>query len=315
LNNRLLYGYATAFLSAALFGSISSVAKPILSSQIQIPPLILASTTYLIAGIFMFFITLGVEKNKKKDVVKKGDYAILLLIGLIGAGIAPFLYFEGLKRTTASDASVLGGGEMLFTVILALLFFKEKLTKVGYFGMSITLVGITLISLSFTSFSNIQNNYNFFNYSFNFGDILIIFSMLLWGLDNNISKIISKRISNTSKIVFIKSLTGGIILLLVSFLLGYKVNFDITQIPYLLILGIGAFGLSLFFFLESLRIIGTLKVIVIFSSSIIFGLIFSTIILQEKIAMIQIIASVFIIFGLYYVNKDELNYLKKINKK
>jgi drug/metabolite transporter (DMT)-like permease len=179
--------------------------------------------------------------------VKKGDYAILLLIGLIGAGIAPFLYFEGLKRTTASDASVLGGGEMLFTVILALLFFKEKLTKVGYFGMSITLVGITLISLSFTSFSNIQNNYNFFNYSFNFGDILIIFSMLLWGLDNNISKIISKRISNTSKIVFIKSLTGGIILLLVSFLLGYKVNFDITQIPYLLILGIGAFGLSLFF--------------------------------------------------------------------
>jgi drug/metabolite transporter (DMT)-like permease len=294
LNNRLLYGYATAFLSAALFGSISSVAKPILSSQIQIPPLILASTTYLIAGIFMFFITLGVEKNKKKDVVKKGDYAILLLIGLIGAGIAPFLYFEGLKRTTASDASVLGGGEMLFTVILALLFFKEKLTKVGYFGMSITLVGITLISLSFTSFSNIQNNYNFFNYSFNFGDILIIFSMLLWGLDNNISKIISKRISNTSKIVFIKSLTGGIILLLVSFLLGYKVNFDITQIPYLLILGIGAFGLSLFFFLESLRIIGTLKVIVI---------------------LIQIIASVFIIFGLYYVNKDELNYLKKINKK
>jgi drug/metabolite transporter (DMT)-like permease len=294
LNNRLLYGYATAFLSAALFGSISSVAKPILSSQIQIPPLILASTTYLIAGIFMFFITLGVEKNKKKDVVKKGDYAILLLIGLIGAGIAPFLYFEGLKRTTASDASVLGGGEMLFTVILALLFFKEKLTKVGYFGMSITLIGITLISLSFTSFSNIQNNYNFFNYSFNFGDILIIFSMLLWGLDNNISKIISKRISNTSKIVFIKSLTGGIILLLVSFLLGYKVNFDITQIPYLLILGIGAFGLSLFFFLESLRIIGTLKVIVI---------------------LIQIIASVFIIFGLYYVNKDELNYLKKINKK
>jgi drug/metabolite transporter (DMT)-like permease len=294
LNNRLLYGYATAFLSAALFGSISSVAKPILSSQIQIPPLILASTTYLIAGIFMFFITLGVEKNKKKDLVKKGDYAILLLIGLIGAGIAPFLYFEGLKRTTASDASVLGGGEILFTVILALLFFKEKLTKVGYFGMSITLVGITLISLSFTSFSNIQNNYNFFNYSFNFGDILIIFSMLLWGLDNNISKIISKRISNTSKIVFIKSLTGGIILLLVSFLLGYKVNFDITQIPYLLILGIGAFGLSLFFFLESLRIIGTLKVIVI---------------------LIQIIASVFIIFGLYYVNKDELNYLKKINKK
>jgi drug/metabolite transporter (DMT)-like permease len=304
-----VYGYLAAFISAALVGSIFPIAKPILASQIQ--PLTLSSMTYLIAGFFMFPITLIGKRNKKeKESLKKDDYAILLIIGLLGGGIAPFLFFEGLKRTTASDASVLEGGELLFTVIIALLFFKEKLTKIGYLGMTITIIGITLISLS----SNINSPNNWYNFNFNFGNILIIFSTLCWGLDNNISKIISKRITNTAKIVLVKSLIGGTLLLIISFYLGYKLNIEINQIPYLLILGIGGFGLSLFFFIESLRIIGTLKTIVIFSSSAIFGLILSFFILNEKIGIMQLVATTLVILGLYYVNKDEFNYLNKIKQ-
>ena len=304
-----MYGYLAAFISAALVGSIFPIAKPILASQIQ--PLTLSSMTYLIAGFFMLPITLIGKRNKKeKESLKKDDYAILLIIGLLGGSIAPFLFFEGLKRTTASDASVLEGGELLFTVIIALLFFKEKLTKIGYLGMTITIIGIILISLS----SDINSPNNWYNFNFNFGNILIIFSTLCWGLDNNISKIISKRITNTAKIVLVKSLIGGTLLLIISFYLGYKLNIEINQIPYLLILGIGGFGLSLFFFIESLRIIGTLKTIVIFSSSAIFGLILSFFILNEKIGIMQLVATTLVILGLYYVNKDEFNYLKKIKQ-
>jgi drug/metabolite transporter (DMT)-like permease len=300
-----VYGYVAAFISASLVGSIFPIAKPILASQIQ--PLTLSSMTYLIAGFFMLPITLIGKRNKKeKESLKKDDYAILLVIGLLGGGIAPFLFFEGLKRTTASDASVLEGGELLFTVIIALLFFKERLTKIGYLGIIITIIGITLISLS----SNINGQDNWYNFDLNFGNILIIFSTLCWGLDNNISKIISKRITNTAKIVLVKSLIGGTFLLIISFYLGYKLNIEINQIPYLLILGIGGFGLSLFFFIESLRIIGTLKTIVIFSSSAIFGLILSFFILNEKIGIMQLVATTLVVLGLYYVNKDELNYLK-----
>lgn len=176
--------------------------------------------------------------------------------------------------------------------------------------MTITIIGITLISLS----SNINSPNNWYNFNFNFGNILIIFSTLCWGLDNNISKIISKRITNTAKIVLVKSLIGGTLLLIISFYLGYKLNIEINQIPYLLILGIGGFGLSLFFFIESLRIIGTLKTIVIFSSSAIFGLILSFFILNEKIGIMQLVATTLVILGLYYVNKDEFNYLNKIKQ-
>lgn len=247
------------------------------------------------------------KKNKEKTHLKRKDYSILLTIGIVGGGIAPFLFFEGLKKTTASNASVLEGGELLFTTIIALLLFKEKLTKLGYFGMVIAIIGITLVSLY-----NTNNHNNFYNFNLNIGEILIIFSTICWGFDNNLSKIISNRISNTSKIVFIKSLIGGILLFIADLFLGYKFNIHLNQIPNYLILGIGGFGLSLFFFIESLRIIGTLKTIVIFSSSSVFGLIFSFFILNEKISIMQMVSTSLIIVGIYYVNKDELDDLKKI---
>ena len=96
----------------------------------------------------MMFVTFGTERNREKDALEKGDYALLFIIGLLGACIARFLFFEGLNRTTASNASVLCGGELLFLLIFTLLFFKEKLTKVGHIGMSVTVIGITMTSSS-----------------------------------------------------------------------------------------------------------------------------------------------------------------------
>jgi drug/metabolite transporter (DMT)-like permease len=281
------------------------VAKPILSNHTE--PLVVATMTYVIAAFSILpFYAIGEKKVKEKSILNAKDYFILLVIGIIGGGIAPFLFFEGLKNTTASNASVLEGGELLFTVMVGLLFFKEKLTKLGYFGMIITIIGIAFVSLYDT-----KNQNNLYNFRLNVGDILIVLSGLCWGIDNNLSKIISNRISNTSKIVFVKSMIGGILLLITSTLLGFRFNIDVSEIPYYLILGIGGFGLSLFFFIESLRIIGTLKAIIIFSSSTIFGLVFSFLILNEKISMLQLFSVALVIVGLYYVNKDEFDYLKK----
>ena len=61
------------------------------------------------------------------------------------------------------------------------------------------------------------------------------------GLDNNVSKIISKRLEY--KFVMIKSLIGGILLLVISYLSTYRLNVQISHLPYLLFLGIGGFGL------------------------------------------------------------------------
>ena len=46
----------------------------------------------------------------------------------------------------------------------------------------------------------------------NYGDILIIASTLFWAMDNNISKILSHKM-NAAKIVQLKSLIGGSLLM------------------------------------------------------------------------------------------------------
>lgn len=82
-----------------------------------------------------------------------------------------------------------------------------------------------------------------------------------------------------------------------------RININLTQIPNIILLGAGGFGMSIFFFLHSLRIIGTVRTIVIFSTSSIFGVIFSIAFLHEQLQILQLTAIPVMIFGIYLVNR------------
>lgn len=73
--------------------------------------------------------------------------------------------------------------------------------------------------------------------------------------------------------------------------------------PYLVFAGSMGFGASLFFFLLSLKRIGTIKTILLFSTSSIFGMIFAKIFLNENITIYQIIAVGVILGGLYLIKR------------
>lgn len=61
----------------------------------------------------------------------------------------------------------------------------------------------------------------------------------------------------------------------------------------------------LYFFLQSLKRIGTIRTIVIFSMSSIFGLVFAGIFLHEQISVFQIIAIVIMLTGIYLISRKE----------
>src|SRR5262245_58094801 len=102
-SQKIIFGYGSAIVSAALFGSVSTAAKPLLSS---ISPILLSSLVYLIAGLTFTPIA---SKTVKKAISKK-YYWLVIVTGIIGAAIAPVLFFEGLKLTTAGDTSLLANG-------------------------------------------------------------------------------------------------------------------------------------------------------------------------------------------------------------
>ena len=46
------------------------------------------------------------------------------------------MYFFGLELTTATDTALLANGEIAFSILLAMLFFKERLRLIGYLAVT-----------------------------------------------------------------------------------------------------------------------------------------------------------------------------------
>jgi drug/metabolite transporter (DMT)-like permease len=282
----LMIGYISAIIAALLFGCVSTVAKPIVST---VNPLMLASLVYLITGLAIT----PVEKSKLS--LSKRDYSLLFITSISGAAIAPAMFFSGLKLTTAANGSLLSNGEIIFSIILALTLFGEKLNRIGYVAMALILTGVIIVS------TNLEFDRSLLKV--NAGNLFIIGATLIWGLDNNTSRILSHRIDIT-RIIQLKSFIGGFIILVLGLLLGIPVNINLTEIPYILLLGILGFAVSLYFLLQGLSKIGTTNTMLILSLSSVFGLVLAAILLHEHISIFQIIAAGIMLFGIYLINRN-----------
>ena len=206
----ILVGYSCAILAAAFFGSVSTISKPVLAT---VNPVLLSSLVYIISGLTFTPIAQKTERTK----VSKKYYYLVLITATIGAAAAPIMFFTGLKLTTAADTALLSNGETVFSILFALLFFKEKLKRVGYGAVALILVGVFIVTTNFHFDSSLMQ--------FNSGNILVIAATVLWGLDNNISKIITRHM-HISRLVQLKSLIGGSISLLVVLLRGFHSMFN-----------------------------------------------------------------------------------------
>jgi drug/metabolite transporter (DMT)-like permease len=158
----------------------------------------------------------------------------VIAIAILGAVVAPTLYFIGLEQTTASHAAILSIAEVVFTALIAILFFGEQIKPIGYVGIILVLLAVFII------ITTAQNSQALDSLTkINYGDLLIVASTFFWGIDNNISKIVSHKINNTAKIVQLKSLIGGSLLIAIVIILGIKININLTQIPNIILLGMG----------------------------------------------------------------------------
>jgi drug/metabolite transporter (DMT)-like permease len=283
-------GYLFAILAAVMFGSVSTLAKPLVST---VNPLLLSSMIYLIASTTLTPLARGQSFPSAKK-----NYLLIFVISMCGATIAPSLFFIGLTHASASDAALIANGEVFFSVLLAIVFFKERLGKIGYLATTMILTGMIIVTtdLNFSSFTLQQLHYQ---------DMLLILSMLFWGIDNNLSRILAEKI-NVAKIAQIKSAIGGATLFGIAvFGFGVPLDVQLSQIPPILLLGIVGFAASLYFFMQSLKRISTVRTVLIFSLSAVFGLVLAHLYLQEQISWYQILAAAIMIIGIYLMNRKE----------
>lgn len=293
VNSNIIVGYISAIVAAVLFGCVSTIGKPILST---VDPLLLSSIIYLTAGLFF---TPSAARISSK--ITKKYFFLIIVSAITGAVIAPIFFFQGLKMSTAADTALLANGETVFSILFALLIFRERLKPVGYIAVTLILVGVFLVT------TNLDFNSSIF--SLNIGNVLVILSTIIWGFDNNICKIIARQI-HVSKLIQLKALIGGTILMGTVVISGIPFDIHSEQLIPIILLGVFGFAISLYLYIHSIKRIGVIKASSLLSLSAVFGLLFAIIFLHESIGINQVIAISVMLFGIHlmytYEKKDEI---------
>lgn len=286
------FGYLSVLVSSALFGSVFTVAKVPL--QI-VDPLALAAVIYVISGLSLVPFARASFRLKSRR-----ELRYMVALTAFGGVAAPMLLLYGLQATSASDASILTNGEVLFTIILSSLLFGEK--PKGRRGM--VAVGIVIVGL-FMATTNMQVSDTILQ--FNAGNIMILASMLMWAIDNNLSRRLTTFSDiSPAKMAMLKSLFGGLVLLgtVVAFgRLGALGGLDVNLWLIIIGLAVSGFGAALLFFLQGIKHIGTIKTMSVFSTTPIFGIAIAAIALGESITAFQVLATGLVIAGILLLSR------------
>lgn len=278
-------GVVFAILAAAFYALNSPLSKLLLQS---IPPTMMAASLYLGAGLGMAVLQ-GVQQKKGTITEQKLTRKELpYTLGMIFLDIAaPIFLMLGITRTSAASASLLNNFEIVATSLIALLIFKEAISKKLWLG--IFLVTISSIILSLQDAQGL---------SFSAGSLFVLAACVCWGFENNCTRMLSSK--NPVQIVVIKGIFSGLGSLIVSMLLGESFP-GVWPLLLALLLGFVAYGLSIVFYIYAQRELGAAKTSAYYAIAPFIGVALSLVIFAEIPSLYFLIALAIMIAGTWVV--------------
>lgn len=279
-------GYVYAIVGSVCAGSVSTLAKFSMNDN---SPVVVTGLSILLSGLVL----LTYQPKRKPD---PGSLRYLVFFGLVGAALAPLMYFEGLNETSAVNASLLANGEVLFTTVIAYTAFKERLSR-GMAARALLIVaGLVIVSTNLD-----LSNLAFFQGLA--GNLLVLGSTLLWGVENNIMAVVSKRF-DASLIGKFRNLIGGGALTAVFVAALVPLKFVGADLAAMVLLALAVAG-GTYLFIAAVRRLGAIRMLLVWSSSTVFGAVFALVFLGEEITWAQILGGCLIIAGIYVFHRGE----------
>ena len=286
-------GYFAVILAATL-----EAFRQILSKAFLVPanldvshlnPVTISLVIFVVNGLFFT----GIARKKHSILrIKKKDLILLALIG-IAESAALITYFYGLHDSTAINASVLNNGEILFSLLIAIIAFRERLQKMERVPFSLIIIGMVALPIGYDLYSN-----GLIMTKMVIGDFLLLIAGFFWALDINMSKHVSERIGS-QRITQLASFMAAAFALGLILILQIKLDINPLQIPPIAAIGIISIGLSTALFVTGLKLIGAVRTILIYSINSAFGVVFSFIFLHEYVSITNIISVGIAFLGLY----------------
>lgn len=269
-----------AFLAAVFYAINVPISKVLLQ---HVGPTTMAALLYLGAGIGIGMMSLFNKKDREKaESLTKAE--LPYIVGMIVLDIAaPIFLMLGISYGSSANASLLGNFEIVATTVIALILFKEAVTK--RLWVAIGLITLSSILLSFEGTDS---------FHFSYGSLLVIMATVCWGLENNCTRELSSK--STYQIVMLKGLCSGLGALVISLI--KKESFPgFGYIAIALALGFVAYGLSIFMYVRTQNVLGAAKTSAYYAVNPLIGALLAFVFLSESLSWMYVIALIVMVIG------------------
>ena len=280
----------SAILAAALYALNAPVSKLLLQG---VQPSMMAALLYLGAGLGMLamgIIRRAAGKPSAEQHLTRKDWPYTL--GMIVLDVlAPIFLMIGITRTTAANASLLNNFEIVATSLIALLIFKEKISRRLWGAIGLIVLSSALLTAEDAS-----------SLTFSMGSVFVLLASCCWGLENNCTRMLS--MFAPQEIVIVKGLGSGLGALIVAFLSGESFP-ALRYVPAALLLGFVAYGLSIYFYVYAQRHLGAAKTSAYYAIAPFIGVLLSLVIFRDWPGWIFFAALAVMIAATVLVTKDQ----------
>ena len=278
-----------ALLAAAFYAINVPLSKPLLR---HVGETTMAALLYLGAGIGIGILSLFNRKDRKQS-EKLGKSDLPYVIGMIVLDIAaPILLMLGISKGSSANASLLGNFEIVTTTMIALVAFREAVSKRLWIAIALITLASALLSFEGSE-----------SFRFSIGSLFVLLAATCWGLENNCTRKISSK--STYEIVILKGVFSGLGALCIALIRREPLP-EIGYIAAALLLGFVAYGLSIFLYVRAQSVLGAAKTSAYYAVAPFVGALLSFVILRERLSWLYFAALIVMIGGAALVVIDTL---------
>lgn len=258
-------------LAALLFGAAAPATSRLAGDM---PTFALAGLLYVGAGLVVLP-AVWCHPPARVAVCREWRRAATAVIA--GGAVAPVLLVAGLARTTAASASLLLNVELVATVVVAALAFREHLG--GRFLTSAGLIVVAGALLTWQAGAGVDT-----------GALLVVGACSCWGVDNAVTARI-EQLAPQHVVLLKGAIAGGANLVIALIVSGLGAATTPVDMAAAVAIGAAGYGVSITLWIKGARDLGGARAQAIFSTAPFVGAALAWTLLGEPVGAVQIVAT------------------------